>query len=780
MQPEPPTAGAAQEGAPKARAQFPVPSAEPAPLPSPTVKEQKITVLRERLQIALDRRKVDKAAEILASLRAVIPDDRSLDEAQSRLLSLQEERDRAREKKSSQAPKQKEPSPAGREEREALKKKIAELIETANSFYQQEKYERGMQSIEEVLGLEPHNEEAARLREQIAKAQELASRIQQEDSRRKAEEAATAPPVAVHPQRSAPQRHDQDVWGSGPIPKGDVGYELPPEEKGPVGPPRQPLLYRTVERFSRIEIPVKPLIYAAIVIVALVGGYFIVESITNAVPPPEYSLLILPPSTIAGDSSFAYVADGFAEDLIRVMGEASELRVIDASTALGMRSSSLSTSQLARSVGANYYMQWSILRTAEGIVIQPSVFDTVSAKTLWVSRYQISKAELPALRNELVHRIVSAMKVTLSEEEQAAFRSLPTTSVTAYDLYLRGRAMLRQREAYPPEEPVRMLGLASDADSTFAEAQAALSWAQVLAYASSSEDSPSLIAGASRCVERAVVLGLRSAEVFRVWGIIEEFRSEYAKAVERLEQAVRISPSDAESQRQLAAAYVARGMQDAALRAARRAVSDDPSNVDSYTMLGQVLQVRGSYTEAFQAYEQGLRLARDRSRYASGFYADMLVYLKRFDAAVDILTDRIARAKQSEIDCYKLGRVAQSAGRPKPEVQTAFLRAKELIGSRLATSSDDAPVYSFLALVHTRLGEFKEAIAANTRAQQLAPNNVEVLYNTAKMYAIQMDKTRALDYLSKAIGQRYSLPEILDMDFHNLQTEPDFVSTVTR
>ena len=79
---------------------FPIPSQEPTlPPPVQTARDQKIALMRERIIIALDRGKVEKAGEILSELRNLIPDDPGLLEFKEKIVALQEEKLRAREKK---------------------------------------------------------------------------------------------------------------------------------------------------------------------------------------------------------------------------------------------------------------------------------------------------------------------------------------------------------------------------------------------------------------------------------------------------------------------------------------------------------------------------------------------------------------------------------------------------------------------------------------------------------------------------------------------------------
>jgi tetratricopeptide (TPR) repeat protein len=756
-------------------APFPVPSSESISTPAKAAREQRAAVLRERLVIALDRGKPDKAAELLAELTTLIDDTAEIEQYRARLMEVQQRKEPPKKVVSEVRPK--EPPPEDRATREAKKKRIAELLEKADSLYQGEKYEKGIQAIDELFAIDPENDDAKQLREQIQKAHDLAIKIQQEEKKRKADDAAVVRPVEA----PRPVVHDKDVWGTSTSPTSDVGYELPPEEKGPVGPPKRPTVEVLAERLSNVKIPVRPVIITASIIVVALVAYFVVDSIRNTVAPPKYSLLIMPAAPRGGDTAFAWVADGVTEDLIRDCEAVNELRVIGSVTALGFRNSGLEPLQLARGVGANYYLKWSIIQDGDRVIVQPSFYDTPAPqRPVWASQYQTSLRELPGVRLELVNRLASVMGVKISAEEAAAFRRFKVPDQRAYAQYLRARTYLRVPQSADLSAATAMLEDATRIDSTFVDAFTALGWAHVLSYEAASEVIPTHLAQASVCVQRAIALGARNAETFRVWGLIEQYRGEYDKTVERLEQAVSVSPADAESQRRLAVAYVIRNRADAAIKVAAHAAADDPGNVDSYTVLGLVHQFKGDYRSALRAYEYGLRYARDRSEYASGFYADVLVYVLQSERATDVLNDRLARVRDSARDNYKLGRVEQSAGKPKQEWQGVLMRAKTLLQAHLSTDPRDAGALSLLALVHTRLGEFKDALAANSRAQQLSPNNIEVLYNTARMYALQREKTQAYEYLNKAVSRRYSLAAILDMDFFNLHSEPEFIGAITR
>jgi len=758
---------------------FPVPSAESASVPPKAVRDQKILVLRERLMIALDRGKLEKASELLADLGGLIPGSSELEEIRSRIAAAQEERRQAKETTRPGVEGRTQEEAAGlREQRAAQRKKMVELLDAANSDYQQEKYEKALSSVDELLALDPTSDEAQKLRQQIVKAQRIAELIKREEARRKAEDAADrpepAPPLLL-------EKSEKDVWGTPePVSGPDIGLELPPEEKGPVGPPRPPLSHRVVRRLSGLRIPVKPLITAGIVAVALLAGYVIIDNIRNAVNPPLYSVLVLPAVGVPPDSALAWIADGLTDELIRDLSQVSVLRVFGTGTSLAFRAASRDAVKSARNIGANFVLQWTVSRTSSGIALQPAFYDTLASKPLWTARLESSLRELPATRQEIVRALLLAMDVKPAPEEDVALRRLSTTSPEAYGAYLRARSLLLHPAAHTAGEVIEAFGQSVQADSIFSDAQSGMGWAYVLAYEADKDAPSSYLERARLSVQRAATAAPRNPENFRVWGMTEHFRSQNEKAIERFEQAVTIAPSDAETWRRLAVAYLATGKSEASLKAARKAVDDDPGNVASYTTLGQVHQFNGEFKEALRSYEQGLRLSADKSDYGSGVYNDMLFYTQQSERAIAILVDRVARLRNSYVDYYRLARVQQSAGKPIAEWQGSLQRARAIIEEHVKTNPQDGVAYSWLALVLTRLGAFKDALAAGKQAQQMDPDDVEVLYNASRMYALHRDKAQACTMLARAVNRRYSLARILDMDFYNLRAEGEFIKIVSR
>jgi tetratricopeptide (TPR) repeat protein len=763
-------------------APFPVTATQPEEVSNRAATEQKILVLRERLVSALERGKLEKARELFTELNKIVPGDPSMEEYKSRLATLKEERSRQATRIISVQPRE---TADEKEQRETRRKKISDMLDAANTYYQQEKYDKALQYVNEVLNLDPNHAIGNALLGQIEKARQLEERIRLEEEERRTRE---KPPEhkAEPSERPVGSVRPTDFWGSSPVPKLESEYELIPEEKGPVGPPPLPVTTRIARRISQVRIPVKPLLGVSAAIVLAVAIWFLVDAIRSTVAPPKFSILVLPVTT-SGDSSLDYLADGFTEDLISELSLLPEMRVIAPSTAYAFGASSARPEQVARALQTGFVLSWSMTRANDRIAVQAGFSDT-SSGPVWSTGLQVPPRELPTLRSELLRSLCSAIGVNPVTADGRSLLGTVTGNEVAYDLYLHGRALLGNGTPFAPEEAIAQFEQALRLDPEFGEAYAALAWAHMMSYETSADMPPPQLAQALSNVQKALSRGLRTSETFRAWGLAEQCRGDYVKAIDRFEQSVAAAPSDAESQRRLAIAYAVTGHFDVAVKAAQRSVADDPGNITAHTVLGLLLQFKAmrnlentdDYRAALRAYEDGLRLARDKSDYASAMYCDVLVYLQQSNRALEILLDRTARLRDSYVDFYKLGRVQQSAGRPIAEWRSSFVRARDILVAHLADEPDDASAEAYLALVYTRLGSFKDAINAITHAHQLAGNDTEVLYLAARMYALQKDNSHALEYLGKAITRRLSLASILDMDYFNLHSEPEFLAAIMR
>ena len=588
--------------------------------------------------------------------------------------------------------------------------------------------------------------------------------------------------------------HDEkEVWGTRTGGGTPEDLDLAPTEAGPVAPPKPPIAERLATTVSRVKIPWKAILSVAVLAVAALAGYYIVTYITHAVAPPEATLLVVPPVTASADSAREFFRGRTCRGPYRRSG-----RLFSRSGDQFFHSFFAPLRPWALRPrharwGRASIFQWDVAWMDDQLLFEMKLLDTLSMSPVWSSRRQTSLKDVTGLRTDIARQILRAMKIEPEEEELLRLQRVPTSNADAYIAYLQGRAVLRELDFFTPEDAARYFQTALAADSQFAEARTALGWTYILEYERAVAPTSIILNRALANVQQAVLLGWRSAETFRVWGLTEFYEMRGQRSLERLMIAAESLTSDGETLRRLAVAHLAKASYDAALKAAEQAVQDDPRNPDSHTTLANVhhflaqyvhtaigsnAEYRAAMQQAVIQYAEASRLVEDRSAYSAGLYAEALSYGKQPEEALTLLADWIARVRDSYVDLYRQARLQQAAGRPKTEWEAVLRRSGALIDQALRSDPNDALAASYRALAYTRLGQFREAEAASRVALQRGRQQPSVVYNVARMYTLQQNPDRALLAIREAMNLRFSIADILDMDFYVLRSQPGFLPAI--
>ena len=123
-------------------------------------------------------------------------------------------------------------------------------------------------------------------------------------------------------------------------------------------------------------------------------------------------------------------------------------------------------------------------RAGARVRITAQLVDAETGAQVWAERYDRDLTDLFALQDEVTHQIVAALKVTLTPNEQARLGDGGTSSLEAYDHFLRGREFLfgEPKSLAKFEAAVDQFQQAIRIDPNYAQAYAGLGWAYVFDY----------------------------------------------------------------------------------------------------------------------------------------------------------------------------------------------------------------------------------------------------------------------------------------------------------
>jgi adenylate cyclase len=166
----------------------------------------------------------------------------------------------------------------------------------------------------------------------------------------------------------------------------------------------------------------------------------------NANPKPTSvataSIAVLPFTNMSGDPEQEYFSDGISDDIITDLSKIAGLTVIARNSSFTYKGRSVDVRSIGRDLGVRSVLEGAIRRAGNRVRITAQLIDAATGGHLWAERYDRDLTDLFAVQDDVRHRIVDALKVTLSPAEEARLADEGTSNLDAYDCFLRGRELL--------------------------------------------------------------------------------------------------------------------------------------------------------------------------------------------------------------------------------------------------------------------------------------------------------------------------------------------------
>ena len=197
---------------------------------------------------------------------------------------------------------------------------------------------------------------------------------------------------------------------------------------------------------------------------------------TETQPPPELpdrpSIVVLPFRNLSDDPDQDYFSDGITEDIIIELSRFPTLFVIARHSSFSLKEQKADIRDVARRLGVKYVAAGSVRKAAGRVRISVELVEAASRKEIWANRYDRSLDDIFAVQDEVVRTIVSALSGRVTSVEQKEAERKPTSSLTAYDYFLRGNSHFYRLTREDNLEARKMFQMAIASDPTFARAHA--------------------------------------------------------------------------------------------------------------------------------------------------------------------------------------------------------------------------------------------------------------------------------------------------------------------
>src|SRR6266576_1422834 len=171
------------------------------------------------------------------------------------------------------------------------------------------------------------------------------------------------------------------------------------------------------------------------------------------------SIAVLPFTNMSGDPEQEYFSDGISEDIITDLSKIADLIVIARNSSFAYKGRSVDVRTIGRELGVQSVLEGSIRRAGNRVRITAQLIDATSGGHLWGDRYDRDLTDIFEVQDDVTHRIVDALKLTLSPAEKARLAESEPSNIDAYDCFLRGREIMlgKEKNRATFEEAIRFL-----------------------------------------------------------------------------------------------------------------------------------------------------------------------------------------------------------------------------------------------------------------------------------------------------------------------------------
>lgn len=188
---------------------------------------------------------------------------------------------------------------------------------------------------------------------------------------------------------------------------------------------------------------------AAVVLLALGGGYFIRSVILPRHPKGEkIKLAVLPFRNLSNDPQ-EYFSDGLTSEMTTQLGRLhpNRLGVIAYTSTIAYKNISKSIEDICAELGVNYILEGSVRRAADRVRIDAQLIQCGDQTHLWAESYDRDLRDILALQSDVARAVARSIELTLTPQEQARLAGVGPVNPPAFEAYLKGRYYWNHRTA---------------------------------------------------------------------------------------------------------------------------------------------------------------------------------------------------------------------------------------------------------------------------------------------------------------------------------------------
>ncbi|UCG51034.1 MAG: protein kinase [Candidatus Latescibacterota bacterium] len=329
----------------------------------------------------------------------------------------------------------------------------------------------------------------------------------------------------------------------------------------------------------------------------------------GAVAKRQVSIAVLPFANMSADPEQEYFCDGMAEDIINDLTSVEGLRVASRTSAFAFKGKHDDIREIGKKLRVQTLLEGSVRKAGNRLRITAQLINIEDGYHIWSQRWDRDLEDVFAIQDEISEAIVQVLKVKLTPKAKRAIHKAPTKDVEAYDLYLRGRELLRQGGRSSIKKAFEKFSRAIEKDPNYSLAYAGIADYYSVLFNDVDKNKEHL-KKSLEASEKALELDPDLAEAHASYGYaLTCFKKDYENGEKEFEIALRLNPKLFETYYFYARSCFAQGKMERAAQLFEQACLVKPDDYQARSFLALAYKALNLVAGAEAAYQKSVENA---------------------------------------------------------------------------------------------------------------------------------------------------------------------------
>ena len=491
-----------------------------------------------------------------------------------------------------------------------------------------------------------------------------------------------------------------------------------------------------------------PLGYAVAAVLLILALAFTMRRLGTAPEPDDARaadpatppvIAVLPFDNLGGGSESDEFVEGLTVEIIRNLAVIDGLQVRSRTSSFAFKDTPRRLAEVGERLGASLLLEGSVLRSGNNLRVQVRLVRAADDRALWAAKFDRQLADLFIIQDEISRAIVNELRLTLGRGQRRY-----DTNVEAYELYLRGRALVERGGVPNLERAVDLFQQVLSKDAAFAPAYAGLANAYALMSAPVSSALPFAEPQARlrQAAFRARDLDPLLADAHAAIGWTYAREQTWPAAEQAFRRALELNPSLTQTFTSFTMSTLQPLLRfDEAQQMLQTALANDPLSLEILQEIGIVHLLAGRYAEAAETLRHVLAVDAGFP-FTSVYLGRALLFGGKVEDALPVL---------ETLDGRHLGRQKPAGATRSPWLARAYVESgRRQDAEALIPTFTDSPVA--LAIIHAALGNRDGAFDALQHVAAVQRHHVGRILNAPELAPLEGDPRLA------ALRERFALP----------------------